>query len=111
LPNLHVLRYSRVCLELRSLPSAGVTRFPRYYEPLRHPTGKRRLLTAPANSCYSRRPSEPVETDPLRESRPGPFSIYLPIFLVAKAISQLTPSEVPQWVNRIFPGLEASDDY
>src|ERR1700722_198029 len=28
---------SRVCLELRSLPSAGVTRFPRYYEPLRHP--------------------------------------------------------------------------
>src|SRR5271170_348453 len=27
-----------VCLELRSLPSAGVTRFPRYYEPLRHPT-------------------------------------------------------------------------
>ena len=26
-----------VCLELRSLPSAGVTRFPRYYEPLRHP--------------------------------------------------------------------------
>ena len=65
-----------VCLELRSLPSAGVTRFPRYYEPLRPPrapglsltgvqlvlsslprprfgvsrvlapTGKRRLLTA-----------------------------------------------------------------
>src|SRR6516165_7038306 len=29
---------SRVCLELRSLPAAGVTRFPRYYEPLRHPT-------------------------------------------------------------------------
>ncbi len=27
-----------VCLELRSLPSAGVTRFPQYYEPLRHPT-------------------------------------------------------------------------
>ena len=26
-----------VCLELRSLPSTGVTRFPRYYEPLRHP--------------------------------------------------------------------------
>src|SRR5208337_2505201 len=26
-----------VCLELRSLPSAGVARFPRYYEPLRHP--------------------------------------------------------------------------
>ena len=29
---------SRVCLELRSLPSAGVTRLQRYYEPLRHPT-------------------------------------------------------------------------
>src|SRR4029077_6387813 len=26
-----------VCLELRSLPSTGVTRFPRYSEPLRHP--------------------------------------------------------------------------
>src|SRR6202043_750414 len=26
-----------VCLELRSLPSPGVTRLPRYYEPLRHP--------------------------------------------------------------------------
>jgi hypothetical protein len=24
--------------EVRSLPSAGITRFPRYYEPLRHPT-------------------------------------------------------------------------
>src|SRR5580692_9039849 len=30
-----------VCLELRSLPSAGVTRFPRYYEPLRHPKSAR----------------------------------------------------------------------
>src|SRR3979490_239501 len=28
-----------VCLELRSLPSPGVTRLPRYYEPLRHPSG------------------------------------------------------------------------
>ena len=26
-----------VCLELRPLPSTRVTRFPRYYEPLRHP--------------------------------------------------------------------------
>ena len=26
-----------VCLELRPLPSTGVTRLPRYYEPLRHP--------------------------------------------------------------------------
>ena len=34
-----------VCLELRSLPSTGVTRLPRYYEPLRHPR---------APSCPSR---------------------------------------------------------
>ncbi len=27
-----------VCLELRPLPSTGVTRLQRYYEPLRHPT-------------------------------------------------------------------------
>ena len=27
-----------VCLELRSLPSPGVTRLQRYYKPLRHPT-------------------------------------------------------------------------
>ena len=26
-----------ICLELRSLPSTGVTRLHRYYEPLRHP--------------------------------------------------------------------------
>ena len=30
-----------VCLELRSLPSTRVTRFPRYYEPLRHPKSAR----------------------------------------------------------------------
>jgi hypothetical protein len=36
---------SRVCLELRSLPSAGVTRFPRYYEPLRHPKAPGLSLT------------------------------------------------------------------
>src|SRR6476660_10062457 len=35
-----------VCLELRSLPSAGVTRFPRYYEPLRHPTAPSLSLTS-----------------------------------------------------------------
>ena len=34
-----------VCLELRPLPSAGVTRFPRYYEPLRHPTAPGLSLT------------------------------------------------------------------
>src|SRR6202051_634588 len=31
------LATSCVCLELRSLPSTGVTRLRRYYEPLRHP--------------------------------------------------------------------------
>src|SRR5665811_2411566 len=30
-----------VCLELRSLPSTGVTRLQRYYEPLRHPKARR----------------------------------------------------------------------
>ena len=34
-----------VCLELRSLPSTGVTRFPRYYEPLRHPKAPGLSLT------------------------------------------------------------------
>ena len=36
---------SCVCLELRPLPSAGVTRFPRYYEPLRHPRAPGLSLT------------------------------------------------------------------
>src|SRR5258708_24097020 len=43
-----------VCLELRSLPSTGVTRLPRYYEPLRPPwapslslTGFRLLIPVP----------------------------------------------------------------
>jgi len=35
--NLRVLALLDVALERRSLPSTGVTRFPRYYEPLRHP--------------------------------------------------------------------------
>ena len=34
-----------VCLELRSLPSTGVTRLPRYYEPLRHPRAPGLSLT------------------------------------------------------------------
>src|SRR5512132_906513 len=36
---------SCVCLELRSLPSTGVTRLPRYYEPLRHPRAPSLSLT------------------------------------------------------------------
>src|SRR6267378_1174232 len=35
-----------VCLELRSLPSTGVTRLPRYYEPLRPPRAPSLSLTA-----------------------------------------------------------------
>ena len=34
-----------VCLELRSLPSTGITRLPRYYEPLRHPKAPGLSLT------------------------------------------------------------------
>jgi hypothetical protein len=34
-----------VCLELRSLPSIGVTRLQRYYEPLRHPRAPGLSLT------------------------------------------------------------------
>ncbi len=34
-----------VCLELRSLSSTGVTRLPRYYEPLRHPRAPGLSLT------------------------------------------------------------------
>ena len=37
MPNLHARAVSCVCLELRSLPSTGVIRLRRYYEPLRHP--------------------------------------------------------------------------
>src|SRR5262249_22003753 len=34
-----------VCLELRSLPSTSITRFQRYYEPLRHPRAPGLSLT------------------------------------------------------------------
>jgi hypothetical protein len=37
LPNLRSPATSCVCLELRPLPSPGITRLHRYYEPLRHP--------------------------------------------------------------------------
>jgi serine/threonine-protein kinase len=47
---------SRVCLELRPVPSAGVTRFPRYYEPLRHPR-------APGRPVPHGRPVGPVIPD------------------------------------------------
>src|SRR5712692_694903 len=36
-PISRFLTTSCVCLELRSLPSTGITRLQRYYEPLRHP--------------------------------------------------------------------------
>ena len=54
LPNLLSFPTSCVCLELRSLPSTGITRLPRYYGPLRHPkapglslTGVRLVIPAP----------------------------------------------------------------
>ena len=39
------LATSCICLELRPLPSTRVTRFPRYYEPLRHPRAPGLSLT------------------------------------------------------------------
>ena len=36
---------SCICLELRPLPSTGITRLPRYYEPLRHPRAPEPSLT------------------------------------------------------------------
>ncbi len=38
MPNLRVLATCCIRLELRSLPSTGITRLQQYYEPLRHPT-------------------------------------------------------------------------
>src|SRR4029450_3707305 len=38
------LTTSCVCLELRPLSSTGITRLPRYYEPLRHPRAPGRSL-------------------------------------------------------------------
>src|SRR3954462_273075 len=44
-PIARSLTTSCVCLELRPLPSAGITRLPRYYEPLRHPSAPGLSLT------------------------------------------------------------------
>ena len=46
MPNLHALTTSCVYLELRSLPSTGITRLPRYYGPLRHPWAPGPSLTS-----------------------------------------------------------------
>src|SRR5262249_47827359 len=43
--NLRSLTASCVCLELRPLPSTGITRLPQYYEPLRHPSAPGLSLT------------------------------------------------------------------
>ena len=45
MPNLLSFPTSCVCLELRPLPSTGITRLPRYYEPLRHPKAPGLSLT------------------------------------------------------------------
>jgi hypothetical protein len=44
-PISRFLTASCVCLELRPLPSPGITRLPRYYEPLRHPSAPGLFLT------------------------------------------------------------------
>src|ERR1700726_2250335 len=44
-PNPRSLAACCVCLELRPLPSTGLTRLQRYYEPLRHPTAPGLSLT------------------------------------------------------------------
>ncbi len=46
MPNLHALTTSCVYLELRPLPSTGITRLPRYYGPLRHPKAPGTSLTS-----------------------------------------------------------------
>src|SRR5712672_423227 len=46
LPNLLSLATSCVRLELRPLPSTGITRLHRYYEPLRHPSQPGLSLTS-----------------------------------------------------------------
>ena len=45
MPNLLSFPTSCVCLEPRPLPSTGITRLPRYYGPLRHPTAPGLSLT------------------------------------------------------------------
>ncbi len=45
MPNLLSLIAYCVCPELRPLPSTGITRLHRYYEPLRHPIAPRPSLT------------------------------------------------------------------
>ena len=45
MPNLLSLTTSCVCPELRPLPSTGITRLHRYYEPLRHPKAPGLSLT------------------------------------------------------------------
>jgi hypothetical protein len=44
-PNLRSLTTCCVCLEPRPLPSTGITRFHRYYGPLRHPSAPGLSLT------------------------------------------------------------------
>src|SRR6266705_628405 len=81
-----------VCLELRSLPSTGVTRLPRYYEPLRHPrapacpsraSGWLSLTTPWGFPCFVRFPCVHAAANtpaqrlgaPLRSIRPNRVSL------------------------------------
>src|SRR5712671_3355125 len=85
-----------VCLELRSLPSTGITRLQRYYEPLRHPkapglslTGLRlvvadRALGLPVfralSLCTCCRHYPPAKIEPLMCSFACAFAIVLAEF-------------------------------
>src|ERR1700676_4824367 len=89
-----------VCLELRSLPSTGITRLQRYYEPLRHPkapslslAGFRLVisLTTPWGfpCCVRSRCVHAVATRPAQRLgvRFSPLCFALPYQLAPKGLS------------------------
>src|SRR5437773_1295282 len=88
-----------VDLELRLLPSAGVTRLPRYYEPLRHPTRPGLSLAGVRSEVATlRRVGLPVFRHvPLpacRRQYPGGF-----VGAIAHHPQRLRPSPSESWVG------------
>src|SRR6267142_1458488 len=53
-----------VCLELRSLPSTGITRLQRYYKPLRHPKAPGLSLTDHPRWLFQSAPKSANDTPP-----------------------------------------------
>jgi hypothetical protein len=108
LPNLLSLTTCCVCPEPRPLPSAGVTRFHRYYEPLRHPSapgsslaGVRLIfLTTPWGlPCCVRFPCvHAVATTPAR--RLGASSARFP--------SRIS---LPRYGSRVVPRIDLFEAY